>query len=174
MSSLKNSPSAGSTGSLGFTYVELLVAGSLLMVSFLALAGMFVMGYSQVNGAGNTTMGLAAARQLLEDARRLPYDTLINLNGFDTEDPSTLPGDNPEREVARRWRYALAGEGVGWSFTADEKARWPSLEEQGDSLSASGRIQATQVSATLTRVTVSVSVPGRWRPIQVATFIADL
>lgn len=158
----------------GFTYLELLVASSLLIVSFLALAGMFVTGYSQVDGAGNTTMGLSAARQIMEDVRRVPYDDLVNLDGFDSEDPSTLPDDGPEREAARRWRYALAGEGVGWTFTDEEKVRWPTLADQGQSLSASGTIEVVPLSATTTRITVSVSVPGRWRPIEVATIVANL
>jgi Tfp pilus assembly protein PilV len=158
----------------GFTYVELLFATSLLLVSFLALAGMFVLAYAQVNGAGNTTMGLSGARQVLEDMRRLPYADLANLDGFDTEDPGTLPAGAAEREVARRWRYALAGEGVGWFFTTEEKARWPSLNNQGDTLSASGVIDVVSLTATTTQVTVTVSVPGRWRPVEVATIIADL
>ena len=158
----------------GFTYLETLVAASLLLVSFLALAGMFILGYSQISGAGNTTMGLAAVRQVLEDARRLPYDNLVNLDGFDTDNPATLPDDGPEREVARRWRYALAGSGVGWTFPDEEQARWPTLAEQGDALRAAGRIQAVSASATITEITATVSVPGRWRPIRVATRIAKM
>jgi type II secretory pathway pseudopilin PulG len=158
----------------GFTYIELLVATALLFVSLLVLAGMFLTGYSKVGGAGNTTMGLAAVRQILEDARRLPYDSLVNLDGFDTDDPATLPASGPERDVARRWRYALAGEGVGWTFTSDEQARWPTLADQGADLAATGRIEAVATSATITEITVTVSVPGRWRPIRVATLIADL
>ncbi len=158
----------------GFTYLELLVASSILMVSFLALAGMFVTGYARITGAGSMTMGLSATRQILEDVRRLPFDNLINLDGFDTEDPLTLPASDPEREVARRWRYALAGGGVGWTFTSAEQARWPTLAAQGDALGASGRIDAIAISATITEISVSVSVPGRWQPIQIATRIANL
>ena len=57
-------------GGSGFTYVELLVATALLLVGFLTLVGMFITGYAQVTGAGNTTMGLAATRQVLEEARQ--------------------------------------------------------------------------------------------------------
>jgi len=158
----------------GFSYVELLIASSLLVISILALAGMFVTGYSNVNSAGTTTMGLSSARQLLEDVRRLPYDNLINLHGFDTDDPSTLPADGPELEVARRWRYTLAGEGVGWTFTTAEHTRWPTLVSLGEEQDASGSIEVVQQTATLTRITVTVSVPGKWRPIQISTLIADL
>ncbi len=158
----------------GFTYIELLAAASLMLVSLLALAGMFVTGYSHVNGAGNSTMGLAAARQLVEDARRLPYDNLVNLHGFNTDDPNTLPANNPEREVARRWRFALAGEGVGWAFTDEEKARWPSLVNLGAALGAVGNISAVQQTGTITEISVSISVPGSWRQVELSTLIARL
>ena len=104
----------------------------------------------------------------------MPYDNLINLDGFESDDPSTLPASGPEREVARRWRFTLAGEGVGWTFTDAEQARWPTLVDLGDELDASGSIEVVQQTATLTRITVSVSVPGKWRPIQISTLIADL
>ena len=158
----------------GFTYLEMIVSISILLVSFLALAGMFILGHAKISRAGNTTMGLAAARQVLENARSLPYDNLVNLDGFDTDDPTTLPDDNPEREVARRWRYALAGEGLGWTFSSEEQSRWPMLAEQGRVLRATGRIRAVAASATVTEIIATVSVPGRWRPIRVGTLIAKM
>ena len=161
-----------SNADAGFTYLEVLVGGTLLLIGLLAVAGMFVTGYANVNGAGNTTMGLSAARQVLEDVRRLPYDNLVNLDGFDTEDPGTLPASDPEREVARRWRYAVAGEGVGWSFTDEEKARWPDLALQGDELGGVGTIDVTQQTASLTAIDIEVSVPGHWRTIQLSTLIS--
>jgi hypothetical protein len=119
-------------------------------------------------------MGMAGTRQLLEDMRRLPYANLVNLDGFDTDDPNTQPADDPEREVARRWRFAMAGEGVGWSFTAEEKTRWTDLDVQGDELDGVGRLAVTQQTATMTEVDVTVSVPGAWRDIRVTTLMADL
>lgn len=158
----------------GFSYVEVLVAASLLAVSLLALCGMFVAAYRNVNGAGHNTMGLAATRQLFEEMRRLPFDNLINLDGVNTDDVTSLPAAAAELEVARRWRYALAGEGVGWSFTEEEKARWPSLAVQGDDLGAVGTISVAQVNADLVRISVTVSVPGNWRDIELSTLIARL
>ena len=192
MKTIQQCTARSSTSAAGFTYLELLVSSSVLMVSFLALAGMFVAGSAQITGAGNMTMGLSATRQILEDARRLPFDDLIKLDGFDTEDPTTLPASGPELEVARRWRYALAGDGVGWAFTSAEQERWPTLANKhslsqsqsgslsdftgkplGASLGASGRINAAAISATVTQITVTVAVPGRWRPLQIATRIAS-
>lgn len=161
-------------GSEGFSYIELLVASALLLVSLLGLAGMFVSGYANVNGAGDTTLGLAAARQLLEEARMLPYDSLANLDGFDTDNPATLPSSGPELNVARRWRYALAGDGVGWTFTTEEKARWPTLGVQGNSLGAAGTIDISTPETNVTEITVTVAMPGQWRQIEISTRIARL
>ena len=69
---------------------------------------------------------------------------------------------------------ALAGPGVGWTFSDDEMARWPSLAHQGASQDATGTIDVASPSATLRRVTVSVSVPGRWRPIEISTLITEM
>ena len=51
----------------GFTYIELLVAVALLLACLLTLAGMFVAGTSSVHSSGKLTMGVSAARQMLED-----------------------------------------------------------------------------------------------------------
>jgi Tfp pilus assembly protein PilV len=162
------------TSETGSTYLEVLVGSLLLLFSLLTVSGMFITGYRNVDTAGNTTMGMAGTRQLLEDMRRLPYANLVNLDGFDTDDPNTQPADDPEREVARRWRFAMAGEGVGWSFTAEEKTRWTDLDVQGDELDGVGRLAVTQQTATMTEVDVTVSVPGAWRDIRVTTLMADL
>ena len=157
----------------GFSYIEVLVSAALLLISLLTLAGMFVAGHASVSASGKTTMGVSAARQLLEDVRRLPFDDLSNLDGFDTEDPTSLPEDGLEREIARRWRYALAGEGSGWTFTDEEQIQWPLLSDQGQQLGAVGRIEVNAVSGTVREVTISVLVPGKWRPFRLATRIRD-
>jgi hypothetical protein len=140
----------------------------------LAMSGMFIAGYANVNSAGNTTAGLAAARQLMEDARRLPFDNLTSLDGFNTDDPGSQPADDPELEVARRWRYALAGEGVGWDFTSAEKTRWTDLAAQGQELNGVGTIGVASPSANLREISVTVNVPGRWRNIRLTTLVARL
>ena len=158
----------------GTTYIEVLIASVLLLFAMLAMSGMFIAGYANVHGAGNTTAGLAAARQMMEDARRLPFDNLVNLDGFDTDDPMSQPASDPELEVTRRWRYAVAGEGVGWTFSDTEKTRWTDLAVQGDELNGVGTINVVVQSANLTEITVTVSVPGRWRDIQLSTLVARL
>ena len=158
----------------GFTYLEVLIAATLLAMTLLTMGQMFVVGYSNVNSSGKTTMGLSAARQLLEDVKRLPFDNIASLDGFDTDDPTSLPASGPEREIARRWRYALAGPGAGWSFTSDEVDRWTDLSIQGNDLEGVGTIQVAATTLTQNEVTVSISVPGRWRRIELSTRVAKL
>ena len=158
----------------GPTYLEVLVGSLLLLFALLTVTGMFITGYASVNSAGNTTMGLSATRQLMEDIRRLPFDSLANMDDFNTDDPNTLPASGPEREVARRWRYALAGDGVGWTFTDEEQARWTNLSDQGEALNGVGTINVTAQSATVSEVSVTVSVPGTWRDMRITTLIARL
>ena len=106
MMAIPPEPATFTSDSRGFTYVEVLVAGTLMAFTLFAVCGMFVSGYSNLSTGGKTTMGVAAGRQFMEDIRSIPYDDLIELDGFDTDDSKSLPGDGPAREVARRWRFA--------------------------------------------------------------------
>lgn len=155
----------------GFTLVEILIAGIILVVGLLAIATMFPTGHTNVTEAGKMTMAFTAARQILEDMRSVPFDNLLNFNGFDTRRPATLPANDPEREIARRWRYVLAGEGDGFTFTMVEKARWATLSTAGATFGGSGGISVVAQSATLRLVTITISIPGRSRSIALATLI---
>jgi Tfp pilus assembly protein PilV len=156
----------------GFTLVEVLICGVLLAFGLLAMSGLFVTGYSSIAMAGRSTNALAAGRQLLEDASSLPVANLANLDGFDTDDPATTPAADPEREVARRWRYVLAGDGVGWSFTQAELDRWPQRPDAAEAPGAAGRIDVALDSPTLARVTVTIAVPGTRRTTELFTLVA--
>ena len=145
----------------GFTLVELLVGMTFLMVSLLAIAAMFPMAYVVTNEAGKTTMTLTAARQVMEDVRSLPFGDLSSLNNFDTSSYASLPSSGAAREIARRWRYALAGAGSGFTYTATERSRWSSLTSGSAAFGARGRISVVSVSATLQRITVTISNPNR-------------
>jgi Tfp pilus assembly protein PilV len=159
-------------GQHGFTYVEVLVASLLMAVVLLSLCAAFTAGYANVSSAGKATVALSAARQLLEDLRLLPFEALPNIDGFDTDDPSTLPAADPERELARRWRYGLAGDGPGWAFTSDELTRWTAAQADGAELGAAGTVTVTAQSATLAEVRIRVTVPGRWSAIELTTLVA--
>lgn len=158
----------------GATYIEVLVASVLLAFGLLALCNMFVLGYASVGKAGKTTAGVSAARQVLEDVKLLPFDNIVNLNGFDTDNPATLPASDPERELAKRWRFALAGESSTWTFASAEKTRWTNLGIQGGTLGGVGRIAVVQPSTTLREVAVTVVLPGRFRDIRISTLVARM
>lgn len=153
--------------------VEVLVGVTILTVALLAIAAMFPMGYVVVNEAGKMTMTITAARQMLEDVRSVPFEDLTNLNGFDTNNPATLPAGATEREIARRWRYALAGEGAGFTFTTSERSAWGALSTAGATFGGRGRISVASQSTTLRLVTITISIP-RGRDVQLATLISRM
>lgn len=159
-------------GERGFTFLEVVVAGALLAVSLLALCGVFVVAYANLTAGGRNTVGVAAGQQMLEDVRGLPFDDVTALDDFDTDNPATQPAADPARDIARRWRYTLAGDGVGWTFSTAEKARWTNLSGASGPVGAAGTINVSTLSATLCEVTITVAVPGRWRPILLATRVA--
>lgn len=156
----------GLNGDRGFTFIELLIGMTILMLGLVSVAAMFPMGVVVVSDAGKMTMTLTGTRQIIEDIRSLPFDNVMNLNGFDTTDPATLPANQPMRDIARRWRYALARDGQGFAFTTDERAQWGSLSTTSAGFGARGRIAVVADSATLRRVTVTITVPGR-RPTNI-------
>jgi Tfp pilus assembly protein PilV len=162
------------SGSAGFTYIEVLVAGALLSVVLLGLCAVFLTGYSGVTSSGRATVGVAAARQMIEAVRLLPFASVGNLNGFDTDNAASQPASGPEREIARRWRYALAGEGVGWTFTTAEKTRWTNLLLGEGPLRGKGTVTVTPRSGTLWEITVSVNIPGRFKPVAFKTYLARM
>jgi len=159
----------------GFSLLEVLVGGAVLSVALLAIAATFPTGYTNITQAGKMTMALTAGRQILEDISALPFDNIGNLNGFDTRNPATLPPGEPERTIARRLRYALAGEGDGFTFTAAEKAEWSTLSTgQGVTLNGRGLISVNGLSATLIQVTVTITYSGRPARVQLVTNITRL
>jgi Tfp pilus assembly protein PilV len=164
-------------GGRGFTLIEILIGITLLVVGILGVATMFGTGYHNLGEGGRMTMAVTAARQMLEDVRLIPFDNLTNLNGplgtgFNTDNPASQPAGGLELDIARKWRYALAGQGTGWGFTTQEKARWQSLGVGTSIFGGQGRIFVTSPSSTLQQITVTVGVPGgRWT-VQLATLIS--
>ena len=180
-------------GDRGLTLVEILIAVTIMAVGVLGMLGMFHAGYNTVGGGGRSTMALTAARQMLEDVRLVPFANLPNLNGpagtgFDTNTAGTLPAANVERAIARKWRYALAGEGTGWVFTALEKQEWSRLLSGvggGVSVAGQGVITVADfgglpgvapalggIPVTVRQVTVTVRVPAGGMPVTLSTRIS--
>lgn len=156
--------------SRGFTLPEVLLASVVLLVALLVLAAMFPMGYQQVVDAGRMTLAVGGARHILEDLGALPFDSLVNLNGFDTTNVATLPASDPELAAARRWRYMLAGAGDGFTFTQPELDQWGTVTP----FAGRATIQITSPSATLRQATVTISVPGLPPTVALSTVIVRL
>lgn len=161
----------------GFSLVELLISMTIMAIALLSIASMFATGYTDVTAGGKTTMVTAAARQMLEDIQSLPFNNLDELHNKGTSTVGDLPAANPEKDLVRKWRYALAGAGgdAAWAFTGAETAMWSALTVSGLSLGATGRITVVDQDfpVTLRLVTVTVSVPGRPN-VQLATLISRL
>lgn len=157
----------------GFTLIEVLIAMAVLTIALVAIAGMFPTGYRQVTDAGRMTLAATAGRQILEDVRSVPFGPMLNaLDGFDSDDPGTLPAGGPERDVACRWRFALTGATDGCAFTPEEVYS-----------PFGGRVEVTvqtppppplPSSLTLSLVTVKVSVPALTQTVTLTTVIASM
>jgi Tfp pilus assembly protein PilV len=154
----------------GFVSVEVLASVTVVAIVLLSVATMFLTAYGSVERSGRTTAAVALARHLIEDLRALPFDGLVEFDGLDTGDPSTLPDADPEREIARRWRYALAGAEPGWAVSTLEQQRWSSFADDGAPIS--GTVEVVTPAAGLRRVTVTLSVQGHERPLRIATLIS--
>jgi len=171
-------------GNRGFTLIELLIGMTILTFGLLGVAAMFPMGYKVVHDAGKLTMTLTGTRQILEDVRSVPFANLPNLNGFDTNNSATLPAADPERTIARRWRYALNGAGNGFTYTAAETAAWTRLTTTSASpnsntsmtsvFGARGVISVVNQTATLSRITITITVPGRTKTISISTLVSRM
>jgi Tfp pilus assembly protein PilV len=157
----------------GFSLIEVLFAGTIMAVSLLAILSVFVIVYTNVTASGRMTMGMTAARQVFEDLRTVPFANLTDLNGFNTNDATTIPTNDPARTVARRWRYALAGEGAGFTFTTTEKQQWRTLTNDGNSFGGAGQLTVASPSTSLRSVTVRVTGPGQ-TPIQITTLVSAI
>lgn len=158
----------------GFTVMEILIAGTVLAVPLLGMVSLFATGYTNVGDAGKLTMAVSAGQQMVEGMRSIPYENLPNLDGLDTANLATLPGADPEHELARRWRYALAGEGAGFVLSAEERAAWGTLATGSVPFGGRGRISVVNQTPTRRLVTVTVTIPGQGRTVQLATVITRL
>jgi prepilin-type N-terminal cleavage/methylation domain-containing protein len=154
----------------GFTLAEVIIASMVLLIALLVIATMFPMGHQQVVDAGRMTLAVTAARQILEDLGALPFDSVVNLNGFTTANAATLPPNDPELAAARRWRYMIGGAGGGFSFTSAEMTEYGGITPFG----GTATIQVASPSASLRQATVTVSVPGLTTNVQLSTVIVRM
>ena len=160
-----------------FTLVEVVIAGMVLIVALVITASMFPTGHQQLADAARTTSALAAGRQILEDLGGLAFDSVRSLDGFDTANAATSPAANPELAVARRWRYLIAGQGGGFSFTPAEMAEYGAVPPLGGA--ASIRVSSPpggkcSPAGSRCQGTVTVSVPGLANSVQLTTIVVRM
>jgi Tfp pilus assembly protein PilV len=150
--------------------IEILIGLTVMTIGLLGVAGMFSTAYTDVTAGGRTTMGLTAARQIIEDIRLLPFENIADLNNFNTNNAGSVPpvdatrdpGRTMARTMARKWRYGLQGDGAGWNFTTAEKQEWSMLTTGGSvPFGGSATVTVASPSATLRQITITVPVPGR-------------
>lgn len=154
----------------GFVSLEVLAAGAVVAIVLLSVATMFLTAYQNVERSGKTTAAVALARHLIEDLRTVPFDEIESFDSFDTADSGTLPADEPARDIARRWRYAVAGEGQGFSYSSDEKQRWSAFGTGGAPIT--GFVTIGSPTPGMRLVTVTLSIDGRKKPLRIATLIS--
>jgi hypothetical protein len=112
----------------------------------------------------------------MEDIHTLPFANLPNLNPsdvvLDTDAAAPLPVTEPERTLARKWRFALTNDASGgWGPAATE---WRALRAVNANLSGRARVTVTDISATLRQVTVNVTLEGQPTGAQLVTLISRL
>ncbi len=89
----------------GFTFVEILVAASVLLVAFLGLVTVFYGGFSNVAEAGKATVAVAAAESMIELIKTqntigVPAQFPLDFNGVTTANGgAACPG--PAQRLAR-------------------------------------------------------------------------
>lgn len=154
----------------GFATLEILAAATLVAITLLSIAAMYLTAHTTLERSGNTTVTVALGRRILEDLHAIPFENLVELNGFDTDNPSTLPANEPERDIARRWRYAVAGDGAGWGYTATEMLNWPTFDSTGAGMR--GVLQVDSPTTSMRQVTVTISAPRQPKDLQLSTLLS--
>lgn len=146
----------------GFTMIEVLIALLIITVALVSIVGMFPQGYRQVIDAGRLTLAVATARQVLEDMRTVPFDSLTNLNGFDSQNPATIPGTQPEGGIATRWQN---------DFPPGEGQATVQVDDCGNVANPCGLLAP---NPALRQVRVAVSLTALTQTVQLTTLVARM
>jgi type II secretory pathway pseudopilin PulG len=162
-SRLRPRPLARGGNSAGFTLIEVLIAFLIITVALVAIVGMFPQGYRQVTDAGRLTLGVATARQILEDMRTVPFNNLVNLNGFDSQNPATIPvGPSAEQAIATRWQN---------DFPPGEGQATVQVDDCGN---VANPCALAAPNAALRQVRVTVSLTALTQSVQLTTLIVRM
>lgn len=115
--------------SRGFTFVEILVAATIMVGALLAIATVLPTADMTLHRAGQVSKATALAQQMLETIKNDPFIDLLQYNGVDTRTTTTWPADDPVPPVSGaagnfmgnsnvlRWRddinlYLISGGGI--------------------------------------------------------------
>ena len=72
----------------GFTFLEVILAMTILSFGLLAITGMFGVSTQALHSSGNRTKAILLAQEKLEELKSLPYDQMISAPmEEDTEEP---------------------------------------------------------------------------------------
>ena len=149
-------------GQGGFTIIEVLIAMMIVTIALVAIVGMFPQGYKQVTDAGRLTMAVTTARAVHEDIRLVPFGNLMNLNGFDSTNPGTVPVSMPEGDLATRWQADMS---------AAEGRTTVQVTSCGDVGNPCG---LPAPDASMVRVTVTVSMTALPQSVSLTTLVARM
>ena len=138
-----------------------------------------------MNDAGKMTMTLTGTRQILEDVRSIPFQNLRQLERFRYQQFRNASGSDPERDIARRWRYALEGRrqwihlyGCGEGGVERPYHLNSASPNTSTSMSrpfgAKGTISVVNQTATLSRITITITIPGRTKTVSIATLVSRM
>jgi type II secretory pathway pseudopilin PulG len=83
----------------GFTFVEILLASTILVGALLGIASVLPTADMTLHRAGQVSKAVALAQQMLETIKNDPFIDLVNYNGVDTRTTSTWPTDDPNPPV---------------------------------------------------------------------------
>lgn len=161
----------------GFAALEIMLAALVVLIAVVVTASIFPVGQPSTVDATRTTSAVAAARQILEDVGGLPFDSVRNLDGFDTANAASVPAADPELAAARRWRYMLAGAGGGFRYTSAELAQYGAVTPLGGAASirlASPPNGSCSATGSRCQATITVSVPGLPNAVQLTTIIVRM
>jgi type II secretory pathway pseudopilin PulG len=96
-------PSRQATGctrlAKGFTFVEVLVAASILVVALLGIAAVLPTADMSLHQSGQISKAVSLAQEMIEMIKNDPFSELTFYNAVDTRTTSTYPVDDPNPPI---------------------------------------------------------------------------
>jgi type II secretory pathway pseudopilin PulG len=89
----------GTRLAMGFTFVEVLVAASILVVALLGIAAVLPTADMSLHQSGQISKAVSLAQEMIEMIKNDPYSQLTLYSGVDTRTTSTYPTDDPNPPI---------------------------------------------------------------------------